>query len=74
MSSGVKRGRSGIIGGQLEILTNDQLQDIDNAAKEILWRTGVIIPNKETLGVLDKAGCVVDHMKERVWIPRYLVD
>jgi trimethylamine--corrinoid protein Co-methyltransferase len=73
-SIGVKGGRRGIIGGQLKVLTDDQLQMIDYAAKEILWRTGIIIPNKDALEVLNNVGAVVDHKEERVWIPSHIVD
>jgi trimethylamine--corrinoid protein Co-methyltransferase len=74
MLSGVKRATEGILGGQFEALTKDQLKAIDNAAKDILWRTGVLMPNKEALEILEKAGCVVDKKKEQVWIPPYLVE
>jgi trimethylamine--corrinoid protein Co-methyltransferase len=72
--SDIKRGRSGIGGGQYKVLSSEQLKAIDEAAKEILWRTGVILPNKDALEVLDKVGCVTDIKKEKVWIPPYIVD
>jgi len=71
---GVKGGRRGIIGGQLRFLTNDQIREIDYAAKEILWRTGVKVPNEDGLNVLKDSGAVVDFKEERAWIPPYLVD
>jgi trimethylamine--corrinoid protein Co-methyltransferase len=74
MLSGVKRKIPGVIGNQLKFLTNEQLQMIDHAAKDILWRTGVIMPLKEALDILHNAGCVVDEKQQRVWIPPYLVD
>jgi len=72
--SGIKRKTSGVMKGQLTFLTGEQLQMIDYAAKDILWHTGVIMPHKEALDILDNAGCVIDSKKERVWIPPYLVD
>ena len=74
MLSGIKKTIPGALGGQLKFLTDEQLWMIDEAAKEILWQTGVIIPNKEALDILSKVGCVVDVKEERVWIPPYLVD
>ena len=71
---GVKGGRRGIIGGQLRFLTNDQLREIDYAAKEILWRTGIKVPNEDGLNVLKDSGAVVDFKEERAWIPPYIVD
>jgi len=73
-SIGVKKGRHGIAGGQLKFLNNDQIRRIDHAAKEILWRTGVKLPHRDALEILDDSGAIVDHKKERAWIPPYLVD
>jgi trimethylamine--corrinoid protein Co-methyltransferase len=74
MLSGIKKKIPGIHSGQLKLLTNDQLWMIDEAAKDILWHTGVVIPNKEALDILLKTGCVIDAKENRVWIPPYLVD
>jgi trimethylamine--corrinoid protein Co-methyltransferase len=73
-SVGVKLERRGVFGGQIKVLTKDDLYEIDKAAKEILWRTGVLVPNKDGLKVLEDAGAVVDHTNQRAWIPSYLVD
>jgi trimethylamine--corrinoid protein Co-methyltransferase len=73
-AEGIKSGRKGIIGGQLKILTKQQIKYIDYAAKEILSQIGVKISEQEVLKILDEAGCKVDHKKERVWMPAHLVD
>jgi trimethylamine--corrinoid protein Co-methyltransferase len=73
-SMGAKEGRTGIKSGQLELLTKEQIEEIDNAAKEILWRTGVHMPHEEAMELMKKAGCVVDKKEKMVWIPPYLVD
>jgi trimethylamine--corrinoid protein Co-methyltransferase len=70
----IKRRTSGILGGQLKFLNKDQMREIDYATKEVLWHTGVVMPSKDALKVMDDAGAVVDFKKEHVWIPPYLVD
>jgi trimethylamine--corrinoid protein Co-methyltransferase len=70
----VKKNRKGISGGQLKFLAHSQLEDIDEAAKEILWHTGVKIPHEESLTILEDSGCVINRKENRVWIPSYLVD
>ncbi len=73
-SPGLKKGRLGVKGGQLRFLTNDQIKELDYAAKEILWRTGVKVPNEVCLKILDQKGAVVNFKEEKVCIPPYLVD
>jgi trimethylamine--corrinoid protein Co-methyltransferase len=70
----MKSGRRGLTGGQLKFLTKYEVDEIDYAAKNILWRTGLRIPHKEALEILDKSGCVVDYKKEHVFIPSNLVE
>jgi trimethylamine:corrinoid methyltransferase-like protein len=67
-SPGIKKGTIGIEKGQLRFLTNDQIKDIDAAAKEILERTGVKVPNEACLKLLEKAGARVDFKEKRTWI------
>ena len=73
-SPGIKKGTIGIEKGQLRFLTNDQIKDIDDAAKEILERTGVKVPNETCLKLLEKAGARVDFKEERTWMPSSLID
>jgi trimethylamine--corrinoid protein Co-methyltransferase len=70
----LKNNISKIVGGQLKILTKEQIRSIDYAAKEILWRTGIKLDNSEALGILEEAGATVDYKNERTWIPPYLID
>ena len=51
---GVKRKSSGMFGGQIKILNKEQLDMIDKAAKDVLWRTGVLMPYKEALDIMGK--------------------
>ena len=74
MLTEIKRKSLGIKGGQLKFLSSDDLREIDYAAKDILWYTGVKILNEDGLRVLDEAGAVVDYKEKRAWIPPYLVD
>jgi len=74
MITGIKRRTSGITGGQLKFLNNDQLKEIDYASKEVLWHTGVVVHSQDALEILNNAGAVVDFKKEHAWIPPYLVD
>lgn len=74
MLSGVKKEIPGELGNQLKFLTNEELDMIDAAAKDILYRKGVKMPNTEALDILHKVGCVVNFEKEIVYIPPYIVD
>ena len=54
MLGGIKRKTSGMFGGQLKLLTDGQIKLIDEAAKQVLWRTGVLMPYKEALDIMGK--------------------
>jgi len=73
-SPGIREGATGIEKGGLRFLDSDQIKDIDNAAKEILERTGVKVPNEACLKLLEEAGASIDLKEERTWIPASLVD
>ena len=70
----VKKARKGSIGGQLRFLDKNQLEEIDNAAKNVLWHMGVKIPHEDALNILDNVGCNVDYINQIVCIPPYLVE
>jgi len=73
-SPGIKDGTVGIKAGKYRFLSEKQVLDLDHAAKEILSRTGVKIPNETCLQLLEKAGATVDFKKIHVKIPPSLVD
>ncbi len=73
-SPGIKSGTVGIKAGNYRFLSDSQVKDLDHAAKEILSRTGVKIPNETCLRLLEKAGATVDSKAEHVRIPPSLVD
>ena len=73
-SPGIRDGAEGVKGGQLSFLNKSQIKEIDGAAKDILNRTGVKIPNKTILERLERMGAKVDFREEKVCIPPSLVD
>ena len=56
----------------LQVLGPDGISRLDRAAREILRRTGVLVPHERMLTLLSKAGASVDG--QRVRIPGELVD
>lgn len=67
-------GAKGVRGGQLKILSRDQIRDVHYATLDVLQHTGVVVHSGEALKVLDGAGADVDYKKERAWIPPHLVE
>jgi len=61
-------------GGQLKVLSRDQLRDVHYATLDVLQHTGVVVHSVEALKVLDEAGADIDRKKERAWIPPHLVE
>ena len=58
----------------INILTEDQVERIHWGTLDILETTGAVFEHKKALEVLDGAGCKVDHAKQRVRFPSYLVE
>ncbi len=58
---------------QFSNLTQEQIADIDLAARRILQNTGVMVPHARTLELFEKAGAGVDRGGSRVRIPSELV-
>lgn len=59
---------------QLKILSDEDVRFIDDSARKILSRIGVLVPHKQMLETFDKAGAEVDEASGRVQIPSELVD
>ena len=59
-------------GGQVKILSDDQIEQIHQSALSILWRTGVEVREDQAFEVLKKAGCPTNG--KRVRIPSHLVE
>ncbi|MBN1292115.1 MAG: trimethylamine methyltransferase family protein [Candidatus Latescibacteria bacterium] len=58
----------------LTVLGKNGVSLIDEAARNILWRTGVEIPHQEMLKLFYNAGAEVDSTSGRIKIPSKLVD
>ncbi len=63
-----------IRGGQLRILTRDELHEVHLATLEILERVGVKVSEQKALRLLEEAGAFVDVKEKIAKIPRYLVE
>jgi len=67
-------GVKGVRGGQLKVLSRDQILEVHYATLDVLQHTGVVVHSKEALKVLKEAGADIDYKKERAWIPPHLVE
>jgi len=63
-----------IRGGQLELLSRDEIQAVHYASMEILHQTGITVLSERALKVLDDAGADVHPETNQVKIPPYLVE
>lgn len=61
-------------GGQLKLLSRDELKEIHYASLEILHQTGLTVLSDRALKILDEAGAAVDPKKNQAKIPPYLVE
>ena len=59
-------------GGQVKILSDDQIEQIHLSALSILWRTGVEVREDQAFEILKKAGCPTNGKMVR--IPSHLVE
>ena len=59
-------------GGQIKILSDDDIEQIHLSALSILWRTGVEVREEQAFEVLKKAGCPTNGKTIR--IPSHLVE
>ncbi len=59
-------------GGQIKILSDDQIEQIHLSALSILWRTGVEVREEQAFEILKKAGCPTNGKTIR--IPSHLVE
>lgn len=66
--------RQGFKGGQLKILTDDQLYHIHISILNVLENVGVRIEDNNALNLLNDAGADVDFEKQIVKIPQSLVE
>lgn len=59
---------------KLQVLGSEGVAKIDRAARQILERTGVLVPHENMLGLFAKAGAKVDRSAQRVRIPAAMLD
>lgn len=64
----------GLEGGQYRPLSDADVRRIHEAALSVLARTGVQIEESECRAIMEKAGAQVDMAKNRVFIPRQMVE
>ncbi len=67
-------GKVALHGVKFELLSDDELQMIDRATKDILMNNGVQVSDEEARKVFADAGCEVDETTFIVKIPEWLVD
>ena len=65
--------REGIQGGQLQLLSDEQVEGIHEGALEILERIGLMVESEEVHDMLEEAGADVDREEEIVKFPPSLV-
>jgi len=59
-------------GGQIRILSDDDIENIHLSALSILWQTGIEVREDQAFEILKKAGCPTNG--KRVRIPSHLVE
>jgi len=64
----------GANGGQLELLSKNQLYEIHMASLDVLEKVGMFFESSEVLKLLEDAGAYVDYKTKIAKIPRYLVE
>ncbi len=59
-------------GGQMRVLSDNDIEQVHRAALSILWKTGIEVPEEQAFGILKNAGCAVSG--GRVRFPTHLVE
>lgn len=58
----------------IKILSDQEMSDIDQASRALLWEVGTLAENEEALDLFEKAGAVVDRDKKLVRIPDHVIN
>ena len=69
-----KAARSGLLGGQYKPLKDDDVRRISEASFELLERVGIEVHPSECRDIFEKAGARIDAGRNRVYIPRGMVE
>jgi trimethylamine--corrinoid protein Co-methyltransferase len=59
---------------QRKLWTDDEARQVHDQALELMDKVGVEVSEKRARDDLKKAGCKVDEINKRVFIPRYIVE
>ncbi len=71
---GDTRSTGGLVGGQYRPLSDLDIQQIHDAALDILETAGAEVHSRRALDLLEEAGARVDRSQPRAWLPRSLVE
>jgi trimethylamine--corrinoid protein Co-methyltransferase len=66
--------RTGLKGGYLRVLDEDEVESIHSGALQVLSRTGIVLHDDDALTLLKKAGCQVEREDRHVRIPAQVVE
>jgi len=61
-------------GGQLKILSQNEIEEIHQRALDVLQQVGCFFGHQESLSILEKHGAVVDHSTGITKLPRNMVE
>ena len=61
-------------GGQLSVLSDDQINDIHIAVLQVMQGIGVRVEHQKALEIFRDAGCRVDFDKKNVQVPEHILD
>lgn len=64
-----EKGVTSIKGGQLKVLSNDQIKELHKATIEVLENIGIKNLHDEAREIMEESGCDVDHDSKIVKIP-----
>jgi trimethylamine:corrinoid methyltransferase-like protein len=67
-------GREGLRAGFLSLLTEDDVEQIHEAALRVLTRTGIIVHHEPVLTLLGRAGCRVLPEERRAYVPAPVIE
>lgn len=63
-----------IKGGQLKLLSSNEIEEIHQRALDVLQQVGCFFESKEALDILEKHGAIVDRSTRIVRLPRSMVE
>ena len=67
-------GKIKAAGLKLTMFTQDDLESIDKATRDVLWNYGVQVSDDEARHIFEDNGCIVDYQTNMVRIPDFLLN